>query len=150
MTAYMGGCLAVWAPEGYERLYLSFARRLQKIRPDMSLTLSAHSEEIELDAQWRLTIPTELIDYANLELGKPLVVAGNLNHIELWPANEWRQQTDPCLDELRRGTGDLFSMLFSEGQPEGGQPGEGSPAARAGSEDAEAAALSSAPAVVGP
>jgi MraZ protein len=127
VTAYMGGCLAVWTPEGYERLYLSLAHKLQKHRPDMSLALSSHSEDIELDAQWRLTIPPELIEYAKLELGKPLVVAGNVNHIELWRPDEWAKRTGPCLDELRRGTSDLFALLFSDGGDES-EPSQVAPA----------------------
>ena len=115
VTAFPGKCLAVWAPDNYEHVYLSFARRIQQTRPDMSLTLTSHSEEIELDAQWRLSIPPKLIAYAGLELGKSLVVAGNLNHIELLSSTTWDQRTRDVLEELKQGTSELFSMLFSDG-----------------------------------
>ena len=120
VTAYMGGCLAVWTPDSYKRLYLSLAEKLQSLRPDMSVVLSSHSEDIELDAQWRLTIPPELINYAEFELGTPLVIAGNVNHIELWRPEEWAKHTRSCVDELRKGTSELFALLFSSGGDESG------------------------------
>ncbi|MCL6092022.1 MAG: hypothetical protein M1435_03620 [Actinobacteria bacterium] len=115
VTAYPGECLAVWAPDSYEHVYLAFARRIQRTRPDMSLALTSHSEEVELDAQWRLSVPPVLIDYAKLELNKPLIVAGNLNHIELLSFEKWAERTDRPLQELKQATSELFSMLFCDG-----------------------------------
>ena len=56
--------------------------------------LSALSSEVEIDGQWRLTIPANLREYAGLEPEKPVMVIGALNRIELWQtelrASAWR------------------------------------------------------------
>jgi MraZ protein len=71
--------------------------------------LSALSAEVEIDTQWRLTIPANLREYAGLEADKPVMVIGALNRIELWNVGLWRDRMAPSLESLANGTSALFS-----------------------------------------
>ena len=71
---------------------------------DLARTISAFSVEVEIDAQWRLTVPATLRAYAGLELERPVMVIGALNHIELWQTELWMERATPTLESLANGT----------------------------------------------
>jgi len=126
VSCYMDRCLAVWAPEEFTR-HLAWAEAMERHGSEgrnLARTLSALSAEMEIDAQWRLTIPPNLREYAGLEPDKPVMVIGALNRIELWQAELWRQRMAPSLESLANGTSPLFADLeTSAGQlTENGHP----------------------------
>jgi MraZ protein len=111
VSCYVDRCLAVWTPEEFNH-HLSRAEAMEGHGAEgrnLARTLSALSAEVEIDGQWRLTIPPNLRDYAGLEPEKPVMVVGALNRIELWQAELWKQRMAPSLESLANGTSALFS-----------------------------------------
>ena len=111
VSCYVDKCLAVWTHDEFNR-YLSRAEAMEGRGSEgrnLARTLSALSAEVEIDAQWRLTIPANLRDYAGLEADQPVMVIGALNRIELWNVGLWRERMAPSLESLANGTSALFS-----------------------------------------
>jgi MraZ protein len=126
VSCYVDKCLAVWTDDEFNR-HLSRAEAMEWRGTEgrnIARTLSALSAEVEIDAQWRLTIPATLRGYALLEADKPVMVIGARNRIELWNADLWRESLAPSLERLANGT----SALFSD-QPALDQPARGGPLA---------------------
>ncbi|MGH9106023.1 MAG: division/cell wall cluster transcriptional repressor MraZ [Acidimicrobiales bacterium] len=110
VSCYVDRCLAVWTPQQFDR-HLARAEAMEGrglVGRNLARALSAMSAEVELDGQWRLTIPPNLRDYAGLEPERPVTVVGALNRIELWRAELWKQQMQPSLESLADGTSPLF------------------------------------------
>jgi len=91
VSKYFEGCLAVWPPDVHqERLYKALAD-LEGSQEDRwkARELTGDSTLVDIDTQWRITIPAGYREYAGLELGEPVIIHGMLNHIELWRAQPW-------------------------------------------------------------
>jgi MraZ protein len=111
VSGYVDRCLAVWTAEEFHH-YLSRAEAMEGHGSEgrnLARTLSALSAEVEIDGQWRLTLPGNLREYAGLEPEKPVMVIGALNRVELWQAELWKQRMAPSLESLANGTSALFS-----------------------------------------
>lgn len=112
VSAHLDGCLAVWTPTGFSEHHLARAMAMEDRGPEgrnLARVLSAWSAEVEFDAQWRLTIPPNLREYARLEPEQPVMVIGALSHVELWQVELWRQCTAASVESLANGTSELFS-----------------------------------------
>ena len=66
---------------------------------------------MDFDAQWRVTIPAHLRDFAGLEANQPVTVIGALYRIELWKADQWREQVADGIQSLVDGTSPLFDPI---------------------------------------
>ncbi|HET9061176.1 MAG TPA: division/cell wall cluster transcriptional repressor MraZ [Acidimicrobiales bacterium] len=111
VSCYVDKCLAVWTPDEFNR-YLERAESMEGHGAEgrnLARTLSALSAEVEIDGQWRLTIPANLRHYAGLEPERPVMVIGALNRIELWQVDLWQQRMAPSLESLADGTSPLFA-----------------------------------------
>ena len=111
VSCYVDRCLAVWTPQEFD-YYLSRAEAMEGRGSEgrnLARTLSANCAEVEIDGQWRLTIPPNLRDWAGLQVESPVMVIGALNRIELWQPELWRQRMAPSLESLADGTSPLFS-----------------------------------------
>jgi MraZ protein len=107
----------VWTHEQFEQ-HLARAEAMEALgAPGRNLArlLSAMSAEVEIDGQWRLTIPANLREYAGLEPDQPVMVAGAFNRIELWKVSLWRERMAPSLESLADGTSDLFCDASASG-----------------------------------
>lgn len=74
------------------------ARRIQRL-------LVGHANDIELDANGRLLVPTALRDYANLE--KKIALIGQGNKFEIWDDATWQTQRDVWLSQPVNKADDL-------------------------------------------
>ena len=120
VSCYVDRCLAVWTPDEFG-VYLSRAQAMEERGSEgrnLARALSAMSAPVEVDGQWRLTIPPNLREWAGLQVDSPLMVIGALNRIELWQPDLWRQRMAPSLDSLADGT----SLLFSDQPAAAGAP----------------------------
>ncbi len=111
VSCYVDRCLAVWTPDEFNR-HLARAEAMEGHGAEgrnLARTLSAMSAEVEIDGQWRLSIPASLRDYAGLAPDSPVMVIGALNRVELWQADLWRQRMAPSLESLANGTSALFA-----------------------------------------
>lgn len=64
-----------------------------------------HAVESELDAQGRVLVPTMLRE--RMKLGSDVVLVGQIDHFELWPAAQWTASTD----EAQAGYADAYAAL---------------------------------------
>ncbi len=125
VSAFVGGCLALFPPEQFTR-YLARAEDMEARGPQgrhMARVLSALSTDVEFDAQWRVTIPPHLREFAGLEANQPVTILGALNRVELWKADQWRQQVADGIQSLIDGTSPLFDPIPQTApdlQPAGG------------------------------
>jgi MraZ protein len=126
VSAYLERCLAVWPPSQFSR-YLARAELMENRGSEgrnLARVLTAMSQEVEFDAQWRLTLPPTLRDFAGLEVDQPVMIVGTINRVELWQPELWHQRTAASLESLANGTSELFSeplpLAGAALQPAGG------------------------------
>ncbi|MBP6261594.1 MAG: division/cell wall cluster transcriptional repressor MraZ [Chromatiaceae bacterium] len=66
------------------------ARKLQRL-------YIGHAHDVDMDAQGRLQLPTELRQFANLD--KRVALVGQSNKFELWDEDTWAARRDQWLNE---------------------------------------------------
>ena len=66
------------------------ARKLQRL-------YIGHAHDVDMDAQGRLQLPTELRQFANLD--KRVALVGQSNKFELWDEDTWVARRDQWLNE---------------------------------------------------
>ena len=85
-------CVAVWAPDTFERWTESFLSNLNPVSPErrkLTRYFAGSSFDAELDSAGRVTLNNALIEHAGIQ--KEIVVVGNLDHIEIWDRDRWNE-----------------------------------------------------------
>ena len=83
-------CVAVWAPDTFERWTESFLSNLNPVSPErrkLTRYFAGSSFDAELDSAGRLTLNQALLEHAGIQ--KDVVVIGNLDHLEIWDRDRW-------------------------------------------------------------
>jgi MraZ protein len=83
-------CVAVWAPDTFERWTESFLSNLNPVSPErrkLTRYFAGSSFDAELDSAGRVTLSKALLEHAGIQ--KDVVVVGNLDHIEIWDRDRW-------------------------------------------------------------
>ena len=91
LSKWLEPCVAIWTPrefEGFTESFLPDLNPLSRERRRLASYFAHHSFDVELDSAGRVTLPPALIEHAGL--GKEVVVAGNLDHLEVWDRGRWR------------------------------------------------------------
>lgn len=90
LTPYQN-CLALWSPADFEGFVerLRDKMRNQQAATNAMRTLLANAADCRPDGQGRIVVPERLREYAGLEAGA--VLAGALDHIELWNPARWNE-----------------------------------------------------------
>ena len=89
LSEHHGGCLALWTPEEFDnQLAIRQAEAAQggESRNLMRLWAQA-SEEVEIDRQGRMMIPSRLREFAGLS--GAVSVNGAVDRVELWNPEVW-------------------------------------------------------------
>lgn len=83
--------LAVWSSKAWEKLLNTALDETLLTRParDTERFLLGGAQEFELDAQGRVVIPENLVEYA--ELGDEIVFIGIRDRIEIWAKKNWAE-----------------------------------------------------------
>ncbi|HYA45286.1 MAG TPA: hypothetical protein VED59_06745 [Acidimicrobiales bacterium] len=91
VSKYFEGCVAVWPPDVHQERLAKALPALDGSKDDRwdARALTGDSSLVDVDTQWRITIPAGYREYARLSLGEPVIIHGMLNHIELWRAEVW-------------------------------------------------------------
>ena len=94
LTPYQN-CLALWTPKDFEDFVERLREKLrnQEAAPNAMRALTANAAEIKPDGQGRIAIPPRLRTYGGLEGGN-VVLAGSLDHIELWNRDRWAEVSE--------------------------------------------------------
>ncbi|HEX8051981.1 MAG TPA: division/cell wall cluster transcriptional repressor MraZ [Thermoleophilaceae bacterium] len=85
-------CVAVWAPDTFERWTESFLSNLNPVSPErrkLTRYFAGSSFDAELDSAGRVTLNQALLEHAGIQ--KEVVIVGNLDHIELWDRDRWSE-----------------------------------------------------------
>ena len=87
-------CLHAYPLDEWRRMEESIRSLSQTNEKDrfFARTLMQWSEEVQLDAQFRLLIPKSLLDFA--EISKEVFFIGVLDHIELWKPENFKKYID--------------------------------------------------------
>lgn len=92
ISAFTGGCLAVYTNEEFQRVSAEILEKLRTGEHDLDAARAffADAREVTPDRQGRVAIPQSLRDYA--ELDKDVTVTGALTRIEIWDTRRWRDR----------------------------------------------------------
>jgi MraZ protein len=83
-------CVAVWAPDTFERWTESFLSNLNPVSPErrkLTRYFAGSSFDAELDSAGRVTLNGALLEHAGIQ--KEVVIVGNLDHLEIWDRDRW-------------------------------------------------------------
>ena len=111
VTRGMDGCLYAYRREDWDSLVegrLATLDPLSKEGRRMQRFFFSGASEVEPDRQGRVMIPAALIEHAGL--GREVVVAGVLDHLEIWDRAKWRQE----LNEVERSAEDVAERLATK------------------------------------
>ena len=80
--------LALWTRDSYDGQAATWLEKLEsgdEQAEKQALYWAANVEEVAVDATTgRLLIPPKMREYAQLEVGQPVLLNGALNHIDVW------------------------------------------------------------------
>jgi MraZ protein len=88
VTRGLDECVAVYSPQEWAKNEKKL-RSLSVSRRDFVRFVLASAEDVELDRQGRMTIPSHLRDYAKIE--REAVVVGLGTRLEIWNLQTWQR-----------------------------------------------------------
>lgn len=74
-------------------------------------SLVSEGGNVEVDAQGRFTLPTNLKEYAGIS--KDIVIVGNITKVEIWSKNTWDSRQ---VDRTPQAINKLYAALSGKGQ----------------------------------
>lgn len=94
VTKGLDGCLFVYSKEEWDVIEEKFrgVSQFSKDARKFARFFFAGAAVCEVDKQGRILLPAVLRDYA--EIGKEVVLAGVLNHIEIWNKDKWLETNE--------------------------------------------------------
>ena len=94
LTSGLDGCLYVFRQSDFDAQVEKLAQLSYFQAKNRALVrhLAGNASPQITDQLGRLTVPTQLIAYAALK--KQIVVVGQLNHLEVWDAERYREMMD--------------------------------------------------------
>jgi MraZ protein len=95
----LGGCLRLYPADEFQDLLdrMTVQARNGEVREAAVLAISSSAEEVEPDAQGRISLPPRLRTKAELT-NNEVVVVGNVRHVQIWSAEKWAAQA-PDLEQ---------------------------------------------------
>ncbi|CAB4857471.1 unannotated protein [freshwater metagenome] len=106
LTKGQEGCLYIYPQERFNAMTEELSKlpvTSKNARDYNRVLFSGASDEIP-DKQGRITVPSQLRDYAHLT--KELVVIGNNTHLEIWDLTTWNEyltQKEPAFSQISEG-----------------------------------------------
>lgn len=110
ITRGLEKCLFVYSKEDFQRITDKLATipfTKKEARSFMRFFLSG-AMEVEFDKQGRITIPSSLTNYANIN--KECVVLGTGDRLEIWDQSSWNEFFDSTKDDMSDIAEKLFDM----------------------------------------
>jgi MraZ protein len=92
------GCVSIRSVESFKDEANELISRVKQgeLSRDRQRAFAASASEASIDKQGRVTLSPELRTFAGIDLQSPVVVLGDLDHIEIW---------EPAAYEMRRANG---------------------------------------------
>ena len=94
MTKGLDGCLFVYSGEEWKLIEEKFREvsQFSKEARKFARFFFAGAASCEVDKQGRVLLPAVLREFAGIE--KEVVLAGVLNHIEIWSKDRWQENNE--------------------------------------------------------
>ena len=112
LTRGLDGCLSVYPQARWDAFEQKLAALPLTNKEARTLTRFFVSGAVpcELDKQGRILVPATLREYADLQ--KDVILAGNLDRIEVWSKERWENNNDyNDMDAIAQGLQDIGVML---------------------------------------
>jgi MraZ protein len=93
--------VTIWVPDEFERWTESFLEGLNPLSPrraKLTRYFAARSFDAMLDSAGRVTLNQPLLDHAGID--RDVVVAGNVNHLEVWDRGRWAEESSTLPDAI--------------------------------------------------
>ena len=105
MARALDGCLAVYPVSEFERVAAKLREARERGAHARQAARSYFSGAVEItpDKQGRVAIPAHLREYASLE--REVIVAGNLDHLEIWDSVTFHQRDQEGTASIVGGEG---------------------------------------------
>jgi MraZ protein len=99
------GCIEAFTPEEFEQMANETLERVKRgeITRAEQRALASSAFIAQLDAQGRITVDRELRDFAGIEPGSPVVVAGSFDRVEIWNPQKFERERDRGGAAIRGG-----------------------------------------------
>lgn len=96
LTQYHERCLALWTPEEFEEQMRSReqAQGLGRDERNLARLWASGTQEVDVDRQGRIAIPTHLREFARLD--GDVLVHGAIDRVELWNPGLWAERVVPA------------------------------------------------------
>lgn len=94
VTKGLDGCITLYTQEEFEKLQekISSLSMMNKSARTLRRLFIGSAQEIEIDKQGRILLPTPLREYAGIS--KDIVFVGNKDYIEIWDKQRWNEEND--------------------------------------------------------
>lgn len=111
LTQYREGCLALWTPDAFNQQMLTMqeaATRGGSRERNLARVWASGTQDVEVDRSGRLAIPPHLRAFARLDgdgvpagtNGRPVLVLGAIDRVELWNPAVWDEKVRPTEQRL--------------------------------------------------
>ena len=106
LTQYRDGCLALWTPDGFERQMEDMQSRAASGKSERNLARfwASATQNLEVDRQGRMVLPSRMREYAGLE--SDVIIVGVIDRVELWDPARWEEKVGPEEQRLTEGADD--------------------------------------------
>ncbi len=107
LSPNVDGCVALWTPGEFTRKsseYLEAGRSGTAEERRQSRFWATNSSEVDIDRQGRFALPQVIREFGHLD--GDVIIAGNLDHIELWNLDRYTAQVNAAEEAFIRGTGE--------------------------------------------
>ncbi|HCE77983.1 MAG TPA: division/cell wall cluster transcriptional repressor MraZ [Lachnospiraceae bacterium] len=104
LTRGMDGCLSIYPQEAWKAFEEKLASLPLTSKDARTFTrfFVSGAAPCELDRQGRILVPSTLREYAGLE--KDVILAGNLDRIEIWSKSRWEKSNNyEDMDAIAKG-----------------------------------------------
>ena len=105
LSPNLDGCVALWTPGEFARKsaeYLEAGRHGSSGERRQSRFWATNSSEVDFDRQGRFALPPVIREFARLE--GDVLIAGNLDHIELWNPQRYIDQVGEAEEAFIQGS----------------------------------------------
>jgi len=104
LSPNLDGCVALWTPGEFARKsaeYLEAGRHGTAAERRQSRFWATNSSEVDVDRQGRFALPPVIREFARLD--GEVLIAGNLDHIELWNPQRYLEQVGEAEEAFIQG-----------------------------------------------
>ncbi|MBR2562602.1 MAG: division/cell wall cluster transcriptional repressor MraZ [Eubacterium sp.] len=112
VTRGMDGCLSIYSQESWTEFEQKLATLPLASKEARTFTrfFVSGATSCDLDRQGRILVPATLREYAGLK--KDVILAGNLDRIEVWSKERWTESIDfNDMDAIAKGLQDMGSII---------------------------------------